>query len=108
MLLLHVFRDVVRANSKPCLKKTLFRLLQHLKPSQQHSLAGLDDIAADGMDGFSFLEKVVNLYLKDKNLIDLLEKGKLYIKIQYPVNCKDKSCSFMTHKPTLTLSDTTN
>ena len=66
---------------------TLFRQLQHLKPSQGHSLAGLDDITADGMNGFSVLEKVVNLYLKDKNLVDLLEKGKRYLKIQYPVNC---------------------
>ena len=57
-------------------KKTLFRPLQQLKPSQWYSLAGLNDITADGMNGFSVLEKVVNLYLKDKNLVDLLEKGK--------------------------------
>ena len=87
-------------------ERTLFRLLQHLKPSQWHSLAGLGDIIADGMNGFSVLEKVVNLYLKDKNILDLLEKEKHYLKIQYPVNCKDKNCSFMTHNPTLALSDT--
>ena len=62
-------------------ERTLFRLLQHLKPSQWHSLASLDDITADGMNGFSLLEKVVNLYLKDKNLVDLREKGKCYLKI---------------------------
>ena len=60
------------------------------------------------MNGFSVLEKVVNLYLKDKNIVDLLEKGKHYLKIQYPVNCKDENSSFMTHNPTFALSDTTN
>ena len=59
------------------------------------------------MNGFSVLEKVVNLYLKDKS-VDLLEKEKLYLKIQYPVNCKDETSSFMTHNPTFALSDTTN
>ena len=64
-------------------ERTLFRLLQHLKPSQWHSLVGLDNITADGVNGFSVLEKVVNLYVKDKNLVDLLEKGKRYLKTQY-------------------------
>ena len=54
-----------------------------------------------------FLKKVVNFYLKDKNLAYLLEKGKHYfLKIQYPINCKDKSSSFIT--PTFALSDKTN
>ena len=56
-----------------------------------------------------FLKKVVNFYLKDKNLAYLLEKGKHYfLKIQYPINCKDKSSSFITHNPTFALSDKTN
>ena len=59
------------------------------------------------MNGFSVLEEVVNLYLKDKS-VDLLEKEKLYLKIQYPVNCKDENSSFVTHNPTFALSDTTN
>ena len=54
------------------------------------------------------LKKVVNLYLKDKNLAYLLEKGKHFLKIQYPINCKDKSSSFITHNPTFALSDKTN
>ena len=82
--------------------------MQQLKPSQLHSLAGLDNITADGMNDFSVLEKVVNLYLKDKNLVDLLEREKHYLKKQYPVNCKDENSSFMTHNPTFALSDTTN
>ena len=57
-------------------ERTLFRLLQQLKPTSGRSLSGLVDINADGMNGFSVLEKVVNLYLKDKNLVDLLEKEK--------------------------------
>ena len=88
--------------------KTLFRLLQHLKPFQQLSPAGLDDITADGLDGFAVLEKVVNPYVKNRNFVDLLEEGKHSIKIQYPVNYKDEDSSFMTHKPTLALSETTN
>ena len=37
-------------------ERTLFRLLQQLKPPQRHSLAGLDDITADGMVS-QFLKK---------------------------------------------------
>ena len=55
------------------------------------------------MNSFSVLEKVVNLYL-----VDLLEKGKHYLKIQYSVYCTDENYGFMTHNPTLALSDTTN
>ena len=36
------------------------------------SLAGLDGITADGMNDFLVLEKIVNIHLKDKNLVDLL------------------------------------
>ena len=53
-------------------ERTLFRLLQQLKLTQQHSLTDLDMT----ISSFSDPEKVVNLYLKDKNLVDLLEKGK--------------------------------
>ena len=60
------------------------------------------------MNGFLVLEKVVNPYLKDKNFIDLIEKGKRYLKIKYPVNCKDENSSFVSHNPTFALSDTTN
>ena len=42
-------------------ERTLFRLLQQLKQSQQDSLAGVHYITAGGMNGFSVLEKVVNL-----------------------------------------------
>ena len=35
------------------------------------------------MNDFSTLEKIVNFYLKDKLLADLLEKGKHYLKIYY-------------------------
>ena len=72
------------------------------------SLAGLDGITADGMNDSLVLEKIVNIHLKDKNLVDLLERGKRYLKIQYPVNCKDENFSFITHNPTFALSDTTN
>ena len=69
----HVIASYIQRCSESQFKalseRTLFRLLQHLKPSQWHSLAGLGDITADGMNGFSVLEKVVNLYLKDKNLV---------------------------------------
>ena len=34
---------------------TLLKILRSLKPSQRKSLAGLDDITADAMNGFLFL-----------------------------------------------------
>ena len=74
MLLLHTYRDAMRADSKPCLKEHCLDLLQQLKPSPRHSLAGLDEITANGINGFTVLEKVVNFYLKDKNFVGLFEK----------------------------------
>ena len=88
---------------EPLSKRILLWFSQELKPSQWHSLARLDDITADGVNGFSVPEKVVNLYLNDKNLIGELEKVKLYWSLQYSVNCFDEHSCFMIHNQTLAL-----
>ena len=100
-----IFRDATRANLKPCLKELCLDYWSNW--NQQHSLAGLDDITADGMNSFSILEKVINLYLKDKNLVIYLRKENI-LKIQYPVNCEDENSSFITHNLILSLFDITN
>ena len=59
------------------------------------------------MNSFSILEKVINLYLKDKNLVIYLRKENI-LKIQYPVNCEDENSSFITHNLILSLFDIAN
>ena len=65
-------------------ERTLSKLLQQLEQTQWHSLVGLDDLTADGMNSFSVIEKVVKLYMKDKNLADLLKKRRHYFNNTVP------------------------
>ena len=46
-------------NYVPLSISSLWRILKALKPSQRKSLAGIDDITAEGMSGFQFLQKVI-------------------------------------------------
>ena len=74
-----------------------------IKPSQQKSLAGLDDIVADALNGFSILKKVASSS-RLSQLEDSLEKGKRYLKIKYPFHCTSES-TIMTHNCGFGLSD---
>ena len=43
----------------PLSDSSLWRILKEIKPSQQCSLAGLDDVACDGMNGITILQEIV-------------------------------------------------
>lgn len=74
-------------NFNPLSPSTLWRILKTLKPSKRKSLAGLDDITADGMNGFGFLDDFLTRLKKEKSIKDRLEKGKRYLKTFYQSHC---------------------
>ena len=58
-------------------ESSLYRILKKLKPSQQKSLAGLDNITTNGLNGFSILADIVKKYFAgNKGILDNLERGK--------------------------------
>ena len=84
----------------PLSDSSLWRILKEIKPSQQCSLAGLDDVACDGTNGVTILQQIVkktNLSSNDKiETVNDLEKAKRYLKIGYLQHCNKKS-SVATH-----------
>ena len=70
---------------------SLWKILKSIKPSQQHSLAGLDDTTCEGINGFISLMKCVAKVSTDANTIkDIerrLEKAKRYLKTTYGLQC---------------------
>ena len=64
-------------------ESSLYRILKELKPSQQKSLAGLDNITADGLNGFSILADIVKKHFAgNKGIVGNLERGKRYLKVR--------------------------
>ena len=72
---------------EPLSEHTLYRILNELNPSQQKSLAGLDNTTADGLNGLKSLENVIVNFLGQKQmLLTCLEHSKRYLKLVYPQN----------------------
>ena len=108
----HVIGTYLNACKRTCFdpvsESTLWKILREIKPSQQKSLGGLDDIFAAGMTGFETLKKLAKEISSDsRNIIKSLEKGKQYLKTKYSSNCTNDS-PIKTHNINLALSDPTN
>ena len=80
----------------PLSTRTLYKILEVRVASQRRSLQGLDNIATDGAAGFETLEKIVD-ELKSLGADSkwcaqsktTLKACKLYLKTEYPINCRD-------------------
>ena len=48
----------LETNYEPLSVSSLWRIVHAIKPSQQKSFSGLDDITAAAMNGFSFLQHI--------------------------------------------------
>ena len=79
----------------PLSDSSLWIILKEIKPSQQCSLAGLDDVACYGMNGITIFQEIVkktNLSSHNqRETVNDLEKAKRYLEIGYPLHCKEKS-----------------
>jgi hypothetical protein len=100
---------------KPLSRATLFRILSVREASQQKSLSGVDDTAADGSSGFAKLLEIVDeLHRlgKDKswstNMKKSLQDGKRYLKTQYRYHCQEDENKCSDHCRKFSLSDPTD
>jgi len=67
--------------------------ITRINPSQRKAaLAGLDDVTAAGINGFKILDNVAEK-MKRKDICKSLEKGKRYLKSNYPVNSSERNIS---------------
>ena len=97
---------------KPC-TRTLWNIINQFPASQRKSLAGLDNVAAEGSDAFDSvftnLQKIQakNPILDDdiNTLIDNLSRGKRYLKGEYKVNCSSLESQIADHCRQFALSD---
>ena len=64
---------------EPISDSSCWSILKGIDPSQRKALAGLDDITAASMNGFTTLSKVSEI-MSDKMLTKNIEKGKRYLK----------------------------
>ena len=87
----------------PLSESSLWRILRAIKPSQRKSLAGLDDITADGMNGFETIRTVLSDLKCRRDLLDDLEKSKRYLKMVYQGHCNTSS-QIATHNTAFALS----
>ena len=86
-------------------ERTLWRVLQAIKPSRRKSLAGLDDKTAEGMNGFDVLQDFAKNLMKNSSVCSGLEKGKRYLKTRYQINCMDETSKMSSHSTSFALSD---
>jgi len=89
----------------------LFRVLEVRDASQQKSLSGLDNIAADSSAGFERLDRIDEFnqigLKKDvtNELRRLLRDGERYFKTEYESHCQDDESQCPDHCRKLGLSD---
>ena len=85
-------------NFSPMSRATMWRVLEVQEASQRKSLKGLDNTAADGVDGFEALHKILD-ELEEVGANKewcaqtgkMLKEAKLYLKTSYRGHCQEES-----------------
>ena len=108
----HYLNFCKEENVEPLSGARLFRILQVREASQQKSLCGVDNTAADGSAGFERLCKIVNDLQElgqDDNWSKAIKKSllddKRYIKTQYRNHCNESESPCPDHCLKFGLSD---
>ena len=93
----------------------MFQILKVRESSQRKSLQGLDNIAANGADGFDTLHKIVDDVEQSGFERGWCEKirtnskdGKRYLKTEYRAHCRENESTCPDHCKRYALSDTQN
>ena len=89
-----------RVDGRPS-TRTLWNIISNCPASQRKSLAGLDNVAAEGSDSFDLITSIMQFIAsKDLDLKpridDVLKKlvdGRRYLKGEYKVNCANEDVS---------------
>lgn len=96
-------------------ERTLFRLLETVKFSERHAMAGIDNVACAAMEGWKSLEATVQKFhefglSKDTvgHLTTALKKSKNYLKGQYFVDVAQETSNCFHHCRRWALSDPKN
>ena len=89
---------------EPASLSTLFRILEVRQASQQKSLSGLDNIAAEGVASF---ERLLSILYKRRvsELAKRLNDSKRYLKTEFKVNCSAEESECADHCRIFALSD---
>ena len=89
---------------EPASRSTLCRILEVREASQQKSLSGLDNIAAEGVASFerllSILEELNQAGADKRRVTELAKKlndGKRYLKTEFKVNCSAEESECADH-----------
>ena len=97
---------------EPLSRATLYRILEVREASQRRSLAGLDNIAADGSAAFKTLYQILQQLEQvgvDRpwilGITKRLEKAEIYLKTEYKDHCEDKESMCADHCRPFSLSD---
>jgi hypothetical protein len=100
--IIHDYHEMCKKNNIiPISKSVCYKILKHCSVSYSKSLAGLDNMYADGLDSFDKLEEIINL-MKIKNplnkqldnLLISLKSSKNYLKFDFKSNMSFSSeCS---------------
>ena len=96
----------------PLSRATLFRILEVREASQQRSLCGLDNTAAEGSAGFERICRIVEDLQQmgeEKSWAEEMKKsiqdGKRYFKTEYRNHCQQDDSGCPDHCPMFALSD---
>ena len=76
----------------------MYRVLQVREPSQGKSLQGLDNVSADGAEGFQRITQIVEQLEQDygvskdwcSQVRNRVKKANCYLKTEYRVHCRDE------------------
>ena len=97
---------------QPLSRATLFRILEVREASQQKSLSGLDNTAADGSTGFVRMEKIVDGLKQigqekgwSEDIKQSLQSSKRYLKTEYRDHCHEGDSTCPDHRSKYALSD---
>jgi len=100
---------------KPLSRAILFRILRVREASQQKSLCGVDDTAADGSSAFEKMSKIVDDLQQlgkgntlSANMKRSLQDGKRYLKTEYRNHCQQDESECCDHCRKFALSDCTD
>ena len=98
---------------QPLSRATMYRVLKVREASQRKSLQGLDNVSADGAEGFQRITQIVEELEEEygvskdwcSDVKNRLKKAKCYLKTEYRVHCRDEDSLCADHCRKFALSD---
>ena len=98
---------------QPLRRSRMYCVLKVREASQRKSLQGLDNVSADGAEGFQRITRIVEELEEEygvskdwcSDVRNRLKKAKCYLKTEYRVHCRDEDSHCADHCRKFALSD---